>query len=140
MTVKREEKASHKQQNRFDKNSKTQGPMIKGATKFNKGDDYKKRKHHEVQDGEEKPKFDKKNASKAPVLNRRQKQKVSDLIKKLRINYNRLLIKKKELGNEEKHTLVAESIEMIGDKYTELCFKHDGCRVLQALIKYGNRP
>ena len=52
------------------------------------------------------------------------------MIKKLRINYNRLLIKKKELGNEEKHTLVAECIEMIGDKYNELCFKHDGCRVL----------
>ena len=97
--------------------------------------------HHETKEGDDKPKFDKKNASKAaPVLNRRQKQKVSDLIKKLRINYNRLLIKKKELGNEEKHTLVAECIEMIGDKYTELCFKHDGCRVLQALIKYGNRP
>ena len=62
------------------------------------------------------------------------------MIKKLRINYNKLLIKKREMGNAEKHVLIDECIESIGDKYTELCFKHDGCRVLQALIKYGNKP
>ena len=45
-------------------------------------------------------------------MNRRQKQKVSDLIKKLRINYNKLLIKKREMGNAEKHVLVDESIEL----------------------------
>ena len=49
-------------------------------------------------------------------------------------------MQKREVSNEEKHTLVAESIELIQDKYTELCFKHDGCRVLQALMKHGNRP
>ena len=31
-------------------------------------------------------------------------------------------------------------MEMIGDKYNELCYKHDGCRVLQSLVKFGNRP
>jgi hypothetical protein len=50
------------------------------------------------------------------------------------------MMKKKELGNAEKHVLVAECIKLIGEKYTELCYKHDGCRVLQALLKYGNRP
>ena len=75
-----------------------------------------------------------------PVLNRRQKQKVSDLIKKLRISYNRLLMKKKEMSSEEKHAIVQECIEAIGEKYPELCYKHDGCRVLQALIKFGNKP
>ena len=44
------------------------------------------------------------------------------------------------MSGEEKHTLVQECMDMIGDKYTELCFKHDGCRVLQALVKFGNRP
>ena len=78
--------------------------------------------------------------SQAPVLNRRQKQRVSDLIKKLRISYNRLLMKKKELPNEEKHQIVQECIDAIGEKYTELCYKHDGCRILQALVKFGNRP
>jgi hypothetical protein len=63
-------------------------------------------------------------------MNRRQKQKVSDLIKNLRINYNKLMMKKKEVSNTEKHELVAESIKLIGDKYTELCYKHDGCRVI----------
>lgn len=49
-------------------------------------------------------------------------------------------MKKRELANAEKHVLVAECIKLIGEKYTELCYKHDGCRVLQALLKYGNRP
>ena len=30
-------------------------------------------------------------------------------------------------------------MELIGTKYSELVFKHDGCRVLQSLLKYGNR-
>ena len=75
-----------------------------------------------------------------PVLNRRQKQKVSDMIKSLRINYNKLMMKKKESSNPEKHAIVEESIKLIGEKYTELCYKHDGCRVLQALVKFGNKP
>ena len=27
---------------------------------------------------------------------------------------------------------------LIADKYNELIFKHDGCRILQALIKHGS--
>jgi len=50
------------------------------------------------------------------------------------------MMKKKDISNDEKHTLVDESIKHIGEKYAELCFKHDGCRLLQALIKYGNKP
>jgi len=49
-------------------------------------------------------------------------------------------MKKKDMSGEEKHALVQECMDMIGDKYSELCYKHDGCRVLQALIKFGNRP
>lgn len=49
-------------------------------------------------------------------------------------------MKKKEMKNEEKHKLVEESMALIKDKYKELCFKHDGCRVIQAMVKYGNRP
>jgi hypothetical protein len=55
---------------------------------------------------------------------------VSDLIKALRINGNKLMMKKKEVTNAEKHELVQESIKLIGEKYHELCYKHDGCRVL----------
>lgn len=41
------------------------------------------------------------------------------MIKRLRINYNKLLIKKKEskITNEEKHAIVEECIELIGTKY-----------------------
>ena len=63
---------------------------------------------------------------------RREKQKVSDLVKKLRINYNKLLIKKKEnlISKDEKRALVAETIDLIGSNFKDLCFKHDGCRIL----------
>lgn len=44
------------------------------------------------------------------------------------------------MSSEEKHALVGECLEQINDKYSELCYKHDGCRVLQALVKFGNRP
>ena len=57
---------------------------------------------------------------------------MSDLIKKLRINYNKLLMKKKELKqtNENKYQLVQESIDAIGDKFEQLIYKHDGCRIV----------
>jgi len=63
---------------------------------------------------------------------RREKAKVSDLIKKLRINYNKLLMKKKDLKitGEQKATICAESIELIGDSFTTLIYKHDGCRII----------
>ena len=49
-------------------------------------------------------------------------------------------MKKKELkqSNENKATLVQECIEAIGEKFTELIYKHDGCRILQAMIKHGS--
>ena len=78
----------------------------------------------------------------APIQTRRQKQKISDQTKTLRLNYNQLLMKKKEKGpevKELKHSLVGKSIEAIGDKWIELCYKHDGSRILQSLLKFGNR-
>ena len=39
-------------------------------------------------------------------------------------------MKKREVKNDEKHKLVDECITLIGDKYKELCYKHDGCRVI----------
>jgi hypothetical protein len=38
--------------------------------------------------------------------------------------------KDQKLPKEEKAALVQESIDLIGDKFKELCFKHDGCRIL----------
>lgn len=39
----------------------------------------------------------------------------------------------------EKVALVQECVELIGSKWEELLYKHDGCRILQALLKYGNK-
>lgn len=51
------------------------------------------------------------------------------------------MIKKKDLSitNKEKHDLVTECIEMVGEKFGDLVYKHDGCRILQAMLKYGQR-
>jgi hypothetical protein len=35
---------------------------------------------------------------------------------------------------------VDEAVKQIDNKYQDLLFKHDGCRLLQALLKYGNKP
>ena len=55
------------------------------------------------------------------------------------LNYNKLIMKKKE-GDEaqmNKQVIVQESIDAIGKSFPELIFKHDGCRIVQALIKHG---
>jgi len=48
-------------------------------------------------------------------------------------------MKKKEMANEEKHKVVEDCIKLIGDKWADLCFKHDGSRILQQLLKFGHR-
>lgn len=59
----------------------------------------------------------------------------------MQLNYSKLLIKKKEnlVTKEQKWTIIDETIALIGSRFKELCFKHDGCRVIQAMLKYGNR-
>lgn len=41
-------------------------------------------------------------------------------------------MKKKDLKqtNENKQVIVAECITLIGDKFTDLIYKHDGCRIV----------
>lgn len=63
------------------------------------------------------------------------------MIKKLRIIYNKLLMKKKELNdaNQRKPELVKEIMDILDDEaYGQLIFKHDGCRILQAMVKHGS--
>ena len=109
----------------FDKGSKG---------KFSKGKDSQGKFSHDKKGG----KPGKEEAFSA-AKKRRESHKVSDLIKKLRINYNKLLIKKTEEEKpEHKPSLVKECMELIGDKYSDLVYKHDGCRILQAMIKHGS--
>lgn len=65
---------------------------------------------------------------------RREKYKVSELVKSLRINYNKLIMKKKDMEGENKSALkqdiVKDCMTLIKDDYKPLIFKHDGCRIL----------
>jgi hypothetical protein len=66
---------------------------------------------------------------------------VSDLKKKLMINYNKLIIKKKDQSEDQqinKQQVVQDSLNLIKDNFEDLIFKHDGCRIVQALIKHGS--
>lgn len=48
-------------------------------------------------------------------------------------------MKKKELKqtDDNRYLIVKDTIELIGDKFVDLIYKHDGCRIVQALIKHG---
>lgn len=48
-------------------------------------------------------------------------------------------MRKKDMQNEEKHAIVEECIQLVGEKYADLCYKHDGSRILQQLLKFGHR-
>jgi hypothetical protein len=129
---------------KFDKKKFTKGEgsakkYQKGdARKFQKGEGGARKFSKGKENSTEKSSGDKEKNTKSQV--RREKQKVSDLIKKLRINYNKLMMKKKDFegSDEKKSNLVKECIDTIGDKFKDLIFKHDGCRILQALIKHGS--
>jgi pumilio family protein 6 len=65
---------------------------------------------------------------------------VDDNTKNLRRLYNKLMQKQKVNGKElNKPDIVKKIIHLINGNYSELCFKHDGCRVLQGSIKYGDK-
>jgi pumilio family protein 6 len=61
-------------------------------------------------------------------------------VKNMRRLYNRLMQKSKESKKEiNKVDLVTKILKTVSGNYAELCFKHDGCRVLQGSIKYGDK-
>ena len=135
-----------------DKSKKAAKPGAKRVTKFTgQKDKPVKRQKRDAEGGDKKGgKAEGEQAAggkdgKSHSQIRRQKKKVSDLIKTLRLNYNKLLMKKKEL-QENKQQLVQECMDLIAtseeskteDKYEQLVFKHDGCRILQAMIKHGS--
>jgi hypothetical protein len=70
---------------------------------------------------------------------RRQKSKISELKKKLMTNYTKLIMKKSDIGHENKVDLVNECTALIDHKYEDLIFKHDGCRIVQQMIKHGSK-
>ena len=71
------------------------------------------------------------------VSNKRRRP-VDDNTKSLRRLYNQLMQKeaKKKINKVD---IVNKVIKLINGNYAEFCFNHDGCRILQGSIKYGNR-
>ena len=54
------------------------------------------------------------------------------------LHYNKLIMKKKDIGMDNKQDIVKEAIDLINHKFEDLIFKHDGCRIVQQLIKHGS--
>lgn len=55
--------------------------------------------------------------------------------------YNQLRVKKGDLkpNKEQKIELVDNCLEILGEDYRKFAFKHDGCRVLQSMLKHGSQ-
>lgn len=48
-------------------------------------------------------------------------------------------MKKKDMGMDNKQDIVSDSLKLIDNKWEDLIFKHDGCRIVQQLIKHGSK-
>jgi hypothetical protein len=46
------------------------------------------------------------------------------------INYGKLIMKKADIGLDNKVDIVKESVELIDHKWEDLIYKHDGCRIV----------
>ena len=148
---KRDKKASDKREGTVNFMGGQDPQKKKFTNNFKK--DFKKKdfKRKDGDDGEEgadfkKSKFQKKEGQKrSPYQNkgkkeeeedqtksqmRRQKTKISDLKKKLLTNYGKLIMKKADIGLENKQVIVKESMDMINGKWEDLIYKHDGCRIV----------
>ena len=81
-----------------------------------------------------KNKFEKKNKGGIKYV-KNKKMIVNDGTKQLRNLYNKLMLKDKK----DKTDLIKKILSLIDGKFEEICYKHDGCRILQGSIKYGSK-
>lgn len=76
------------------------------------------------------------------VKGERRRKPVDENTKNMRRLYNRLMQKpSQKQGQKEtnKADIVKRIMKAVNENYGEICFKHDGCRVLQGCIKYGDK-
>ncbi len=74
------------------------------------------------------------------VKSEKRRSPVDGNVKNMRRLYNKLMQKSKESKKEiNKVEIVSKLMKTINGNYSELCFKHDGCRALQGSIKYGDK-
>ena len=55
--------------------------------------------------------------------------------KEMRSLYNKLM----QNNKTDKSPLVKKVLSLVGEKFENYCYKHDGCRVLQGCLKYGTK-
>lgn len=48
-------------------------------------------------------------------------------------------MKKADIGMDNKVDIINNCMELINHKYEDLIFKHDGCRIVQQMIKHGSK-
>jgi vacuolar-type H+-ATPase subunit I/STV1 len=67
--------------------------------------------------------------------------KYKEKMSELKRFYNQLRIKKGDLKptREQKLELIDSCLEQLEDDYKKFAFKHDGCRVLQSMLKHGSK-
>ena len=63
------------------------------------------------------------------------KTPIDSTTKEMRSLYNKLM----QINKTDKSPLVKKVINLMGDKYENYCYKHDGCRILQGCLKYGSK-
>jgi len=66
--------------------------------------------------------------------------KITEKLAELKRYYNQLRVKKGELkpNREQKNEIIENCLNVIANDYKDIIFKHDGCRVLQCMIKHSN--
>ena len=79
----------------------------------------------------------KKNDSKKDGIKyiKNKKPPIDSTIKEIRSLYNKLM----QNNKTDKSPLVKKVLSLIGGKFENYCYKHDGCRVLQGCLKYGTK-
>ena len=63
------------------------------------------------------------------------KTPIDSTTKEIRSLYNKLM----QNNKKDKSPLVKKVLSLIGGKFENYCYKHDGCRVLQGCLKYGTK-
>ena len=63
------------------------------------------------------------------------KPQIDTATKEMRSLYNKLM----QNNKSDKSSLIKKVLSLIGGKFENYCYKHDGCRVLQGCLKYGTK-
>ena len=144
MTKGFEKESKFKLANNKKKFSKTDSDLA-GTGDFNRRPasgkrDFQKRSSGGKRDFQKRPGTGKQDGDIKFVKGDKRRTVVDENTKSMRRMYNRLMQKSKDQKKEiNKVDIVKKIMKIVNGNYSDLCFKHDGCRVLQGSIKYGDK-